>query len=301
MFPLALAGDEEHFIALQQQRHKNTWGASITPDNLYAHHHNQWEVFATTFPHQAFLLHQLKSMYDNLAVVLRIFSEKQKERAPADFYAPRYNDPFAVAEKEKGGLELASLDPFEYFQNEKVDYTQRNVFLELFVSLATDRKGSRRGAMWREIGRSVLENSYDVERAMLVEELTSKASAEALNAVTGPSTSHAAIWRVRLQIAVRESAMQKALARLKVLLEEDKKKTSKRSGDFEQSSRTRSPVRIIPRERRRERSYDRSPVRGRRVVIDDDDIPIREKRRSRSPSQSDEISIEIIEDGVVKW
>jgi hypothetical protein len=298
MFPFALPGDEEHFRSLQKEVHKKTWGNSITPKNVYAQHHSQWEVFATTFTHQAFLLCQLKSIYDNLAVVLRILSEKQKERDPNDFGYRRSYDDSAPLKHDKGELNFASLDPFQYYELDKVDYAHRKVFLELFVSLATDRKSSKKGAIWREIGRAILENSYEDERAKLVEELTSAASAEAMNAVTGPSNAHAAIWRVRRQIVVRENAMQKALARLKELLDEEKKK-AKRSVEFERPSRARSPVRETRRDRNRswERSVSRSPVRDRRVVdFFDDVVPIRERRRSRSPPSSGDESVEIIED-----
>ena len=184
-----------------------------------------------------------------------------------------------------------------------MDCAYRKAFLDLFVNLGMDAKGFPRGLMWREIGRSILENSYDAERVKLVQELTSEASAAALNAVTAPSTAQAAIWRVRRQVVVRESAMQEALGRLRALLEEDKKKTTKRSGRIDRSSRARSLVRMAPDERFRARSWanDRSPIRERRVVTDDDSIPIREKRRSRIPSESgEESSIEILEDGA-KW
>jgi hypothetical protein len=302
MFPSALPSDEEHFRSMQKERHKNTWGKSINPKDVYANDHNQWEAFATnqweafatTFPHQAFVLDQLKSIYDNLAVVLRILSEKQTGRDTRDVLVRRYDEPFPI------NLSFASLDPFEYFQNDSVDYTHRKVFLELFVSLSTDRKSSGKGVMWREIGRSILENSYDAERASLVEELTSSAFADAINAVTGPSTSPAAIWRVRRHVVMGENALQKALARLRELLDEDKKKRTARSVEFERSCRAKSPDRSIRRDRRRERSWERSlspsPVRERRV--DFDDLPIREKRRARSPSESDGDSIDIIDERV---
>ncbi len=297
MFPIAPAGDEEHFRSLQKETHKMTWGSSITPKNVYAQHHSQWEVFATTFTHQAFLLRQLKSIYDNLAVVLRILAEKQKDcDLPPDMFVRRYDDALPVR-SDRSDLNFASVDPFEYFQNEQVDCAHRKVFLELFVSLATDRKGCRRGVTWREIGRSIMENSYEAERASLVEELTSVTSSDALNAVSGGSTAQAAIWRVRRQIVVREHAMQKAMARLKELLEEDKKKPTKRCVEFERPSRARSPIRVTRRERSWERSPDRSPVRERRFDLDDV-LPVREKRRPRSPSQSDDESVQIIEEHI---
>jgi hypothetical protein len=293
MHPFTFAGEEEQFHSLKKEMHKNTWGSSIPPKVVYSQFPYEWKAFATTFPHQAFLLHQLKSLYDNLDVTLRILADKQKEPEHHDVFLRRYDDP-----PERGDFDFAFMDPFAYFQADRVDYAHRKAFIDLFISLATDRKSSRRGITWREFGRSILENSYGAERASLVKELTSAISSEELEAANGPSTESAAIWRIRRQILVHESAMQKALARLRELLEEDKKKVTKRSVDFERPFRARSPARAIRRNRSWERSPDRSSERER--IIDLDDLlPIREKRRSRSPSQSDAdsvVDIEIIDE-----
>lgn len=157
----------------------------------------------------------------------------------------------------------------------QIDCAQRKGFPELFVCLATDKKGSKRGVAWREIGRSILENAYEAKRASLVEELTSAMSAVALSAVQAPSTAHEAIWRVRRQIVVRENAMQKALHRLRVLLEEDKKKVTKRAVEFEGAARVRSPIGVVRREKSWKMSPESSPVRERRLDFDDEVVPIK--------------------------
>lgn len=290
MFPFVLEGDEELFHSLQKETHNNRFGPSITPMTVYAQHHSEWDVFASTFPHQAFLLRQLKSVYDNLDVVLRILSEKQKEGEIRGYEYP----PPAIA-SNNGRLDFTSMDPFEFFLDDQVDYAHRKVLLDLFVDLRTDRRYQLRSTLtWREVGRSILDNSYDAERAGLVAELTSASSAEALNAGTGPSTPQAAIWRVRRSVVVREAAMQKAMARLRELLEEDKKNATKCSTGCEKSRRARSPVRRI----RRERSWERSPVRERRLDYGNRYMPVRARRLSRSRSRSDEESVEIVNDRV---
>lgn len=192
MFPFALPGEEEQFAREQKeaQRHDYT-------DRC------RWEVFASSFPHEAFLLQRLMSIYENMAVVLRILHEKQKEDEPVPAHNrfscpshPRSVDYLPPLSKLES-LERPCWywDPLEYFLNEDVDFACRKVFLELFASLETEMQGSKKWAMWREIGRMILENSYDAERASLVEELTSAASAEAFSTITGPST-HAT--RIRL-------------------------------------------------------------------------------------------------------
>jgi hypothetical protein len=272
MFPFACAGDEEHFDSLHKEIHKDVWGSSITPSTVYAQHSDQWENFAATFTHQAFLLDQLKSIYDNLAVVLRVFWEMQKESEQQNMFIGGRDCPPPIRSHESE-LNHTWLDPFEYFKRDHIDYAHRKIFLELFVNLATDMKTSKKGTMWREIGRSILENSYQAERASLVEELTSATSTDALNSVSGSRTADATIWQVRRRIVVRENAMQKALARLEALLEDDNKKAKKRSVEFERPFR-------------------------RRFHIEDEVMPIREKPRSFSPFRSDEESVEIIEDHV---
>lgn len=271
MFPFARAGDEEHFDSLHQEIHKEVWGSSIAPNTVYAQHSDQWENFAATFTHQAFLLDELKSIYDNLAVVLRVFSDLQKESVQENVFTGGRDCPPPIR-FDKNELNHTWLDPFEYFQRDDIDYAHRKIFLELFVNLATDMD-TKKGRMWREIGRSIMEHSYQAERASLVEELTSAASTDVLNSVSGPRTAHPTIWRVRRRIVVRENAMQKALARLEALLEDDDKKAKKRSVGFERPF-------------------------SRRFHIEDEVMPIREKPRSLSPFASDGGSVEIIEDDV---
>jgi hypothetical protein len=305
MFPSPLPSEESHFHAIPFPHHSSAWGGEdtpITPQPVYATYASQWEVFATTYPHQAFLLKQLKSIYDNLAVVLRVFQDKQRQRDPYnDGFVPRYNrygdygSRKGPRKAEKDDLNFSMLDPFEYFQDEKIDYGLREIFLDLSVCLMTDKRGSRCGTTWREIGRLILENAYDAERAKLVEELTSEATVEALSAVPGGSVGYAAIWKVRSQVVVRENATQQGLKRLRELLEEDQKEAKRAK---ERKARARSRNGQHGRGRRCDRFGETRHEQPGPVIFDNPTpFPVRERRRSRSRSDSSEDStIEIIED-----
>jgi hypothetical protein len=267
----------------------------MTPEST--NYHRKWESFAASLPHQAFLIHQLKSIHDNLFVVLRLLAEKQQQIDEPYFgRIPRHYDP-----------DFSASDPFEYFENIHIDLNHRRIFLDLFVSLGTERKNSSRAVIWRELGRSILEHAYEAERAALVAELTSTASADALSEVYGPGKANpaAGIWSVRREIVVRENALQKALARLRELLKEgegdaagtskssSKKQTVKRLVEFERR-RDPSRERVVERRRIGARSPERGVIGGPRI-LDDDFLPVRRRYRSKSPSVSEEESAEIVE------
>jgi hypothetical protein len=268
-------------------------------------YHRKWDIFAATFPHQAFLMHQLKAIHDNLLVVLRLLSDKQK-----NVVEPCFN----TLSGHHLDLDYSFLHPFEYFQMDQIDLAHRRVFLELFISLATERKHSSRAVMWRELGRSILDHAYEAERAALVAEITSSASADALSAVCRPGMPDlaAGVWSVRREIVVRENALQKSLARLRELLKENesgvgsgsgggsssssKEKTVGRSVEFE-SRRAPSRERVVERRRLGERSPERGIVPGPPVFNMNELLPLPERRRRRptSPPVSDEDSAEMVE------
>lgn len=348
MSPFTLSGEEEQFASFYGALLKNRWGPDSHPTQIYAHSSAQWPVFAATFPHLAFLLYRLKGIYDNLGVELKILFDKQKGMelssppppppppmfcgpGPGPVPIPVYG---AVQRTNHGGIVSPEfghmMDPFEFFQSRGVDATYRNVFMELFVCLGDDREGPfnqfRPTALWREMGRSILDSGYEAERAALVEELSSEVTTRALNAVAVssamPSAGGIAIWEVRRQVVVREVAMRRAMARLRVLLEEEEWERVGESqwqrqrerdvvGVRTRRPRARSPEVVYRRDRFGDRAWSRSPspVRGlgrrRHVVVEEEaeeePLPIRERRRQRSPvEESDgDDSVEIIGDEVL--
>lgn len=198
-----LPGEEEYARRTYDQRFEELYSKDVNPESLYKAQISTFARFAKIYPRAAFLLEQLRLIYENLDVSLDMFKLNYTTASPGNSLSQQ-------------AVRFKGLDPFAYFGSEGVDYEHRSCLLHLRSALDKWNEGTF-GPIFRETARDILHHARTPDRKAIVEELLSEEIALDLERV--PISKEGGIWVVRRELALKEDMLTHSLQRIKTSLD----------------------------------------------------------------------------------
>jgi hypothetical protein len=202
-----LPGEEEYARRTYDKHFEELYSNDVNPESIYKAQVNNFARFAKIHPRIAFLLEQLRLIYENLDTSLDMFKLNYGIASPES----------SLSQKT---VHFKGLDPFGYFNSEGVDYEHRSCLLHLRSALDKWNEGTF-GPIFRETARDILHDARTPDRKAIMEELLSEDTALDLDRVL--VSKDAGIWVVRRDLAVKEDMLTHSLQRIKHSLDHHEK------------------------------------------------------------------------------
>jgi hypothetical protein len=200
---LGLPGEEEYARRSYNKHFEELYSNDVNPESLYKAQVGTFARFAKIHPRIAFLLEQLRLIYENLDTSLDMFKLNYGIASPESSWSQQT-------------VRFKGLDPFGYFGSEGVDYEHRSCLLHLRSALDKWSDGAF-GPIFRELAQDILHQARTPDRKSIMEELLSEETALELDRV--PISKDAGIWITRRDLAFKEDMLAHSLQRIKNLLD----------------------------------------------------------------------------------
>jgi hypothetical protein len=198
-----LPGEEEHARRTYSKHFEELYSNDVNPESLYKAQVSTFARFAKIHPRVAFLLEQLRLIYENLDTTLDMFKLNYGIASPENSWSQQT-------------VRFKGLDPFGYFGSDGVDYEHRSCLLHLRSALDKWNDGAF-GPIFRELARDILHQARTPDRTSIMEELLSEETALELDRV--PISKDAGIWITRRDLAFKENMLAHSLQRIKQSLD----------------------------------------------------------------------------------
>ena len=194
-----LPGEEEYARRTYDKHFEELYSNDVNPESLYKAQVSTFARFAKIYPRPAFLLEQLRLIYENLDISLDMFKLNYGITCPENSWSQHT-------------VRFKSLDAFGYFSSEGVDYEHRSCLLHLRSALDNWNDGAF-GSIFRELARNILQQARTPDRKSIMEELLSEETALELDRV--PVSKDAGIWVIRRDLALKEDMLAHSLQRIR--------------------------------------------------------------------------------------
>jgi hypothetical protein len=194
-----LPGEEEYARRTYNKHFEELYSNDVNPESLYKAQVSTFARFAKIHPRIAFLLEQLRLIYENLDTSLDMFKLNYGIASPENSWSQQT-------------VRFKGLDPFGYFGSEGVDYEHRSCLLHLRSALDKWNDGAF-GPIFRELAQDILHQARTPDRKSIMEELLSEETALELDRV--PVSKDAGIWITRRDLALKEDMLAHSLQRIK--------------------------------------------------------------------------------------
>lgn len=198
-----MPGEENYTRRTFDKHFEEIYSNDVNAESLYKAQANTFARFAKIHPRVAFLLDQLRLIYENLDTSLDVFKLNYGIASPEN----------ALSQHT---VRFKGLDPFGYFTSEGIDYEHRSCLLHLRSALDQWNEGIF-GPIFCETARDILHHARTPDRSVIMEELLSEDTALELDRV--PISKDRGIWVVRRDLASKEDMLSHSLQRIKNSLE----------------------------------------------------------------------------------
>lgn len=245
-----LPGEEEYARRTYDQHFEELYSNDVNPESLYRAQINTFTRFAKIHPRVAFLLEQLRLIYENLDVSLDMFKLNYTTASPENSLSQQ-------------AVRFKGLDPFGYFGSEAVDYEHRSCLVHLRSALDKWNEGAF-GPIFREMARDILHHARTPDRKAIVEELLSEETALDLERV--PISKDGGIWVVRRELALKEDMLTHSLQRIKHSLDHHEKSNEAWVQYGQEPPRPVARFAASPTRKHRDYSPERNHHRARKTT-----------------------------------
>ncbi len=194
-----IPGEEDYARRAFDKHFEELYSNNVNAESLYKAQANTFARFAKIHPRVAFLLDQLRLIYESLDTSLDMFKLNYGIASPENALSQH-------------SVRFKGLDPFSYFTSEGVDYEHRSCLLHLRSALGQWDEGIF-VPIFRETARDILHHARTPDRSVIMEELLSEDTALELDRV--PISRDKGIWVVRRDLASKEDMLSHSLQRIK--------------------------------------------------------------------------------------
>lgn len=194
-----IPGEEDYARRTLDKHFEELYSNNVDAESIYKAQPNKFARFAKIHPRVAFLLDQLRLIYESLDTCLDMFKLNYGIASPENALSQH-------------SVRFKGLDPFSYFNSEGVDYEHRSCLLHLRSALYQWNEGIF-GPIFRETARDILHHARTPDRSVIMDELLSEETALELDRVA--ISKEKGIWVVRRDLASKEEMFSHSIQRIK--------------------------------------------------------------------------------------